>query len=224
MLELATAFLVGLLGGAHCLGMCGGIAATLTLGLPKEKRLSWRAMLPYQLAYNSARIVSYSLAGMLMGGFGFMLEETSTLRHTQSLLLLLAGVLMVLMGLYIGGWWNLLNHLERAGGRIWQGLQPLARRLLPVRTPAQAFSAGLIWGWLPCGLVYSTLIWSMSAGGPLQGALLMAAFGLGTLPNLLSMGLALGSLSRWFRKPRIKQTAGALVVLMGLITLSGLFR
>lgn len=211
-----TAWVVGLLSGVHCLGMCGGIATTLTLGLPREQRLSWRAMLPYQLSYSLGRILSYGLAGALVGLLGLAAREWLPLHYGQQALWLLAGSVMILMGLYLGGWWNLAARIENLGAPLWRRLEPVSRRLLPIRQPRQALLIGLLWGWLPCGLVYSTLIWSLSLGSPMQGALLMMVFGLGTLPNLLSMGLAIGGLARWTRRAWFKHLAGMLVIGAGL--------
>ena len=117
----------------------------------------------------------------------------------------------------MAGWWRGLAGVERAGGwLLWRHLQPLGRRLLPVAGPRHAFQLGLLWGWLPCGLVYSVLIWAISAGSATGGALLMLSFGIGTLPALLAMGSFAAVLSRWVRRPLVRHLAGALIVLMGL--------
>jgi sulfite exporter TauE/SafE len=199
--------------------MCGGIVSALTFGLPRDLQGRLLAMLPFQLAYNLGRILSYTLAGALMGGLGYLLAESLPVYFAQRVLYGLAGVFMVALGLYLAGWWLGLNRLERAGGAIWRRLEPLGQRLLPVRTWRQGFLLGLVWGWVPCGLVYSTLVWAVSAGGFWQGGAMLLAFGLGTLPNLLLMGLVAGGLLRWSRKAWVRQGAGALVVLMGLYTL-----
>ncbi len=216
---LAAAFVVGLLGGVHCIGMCGGIVGALTFGLPENVRSNIAALLPYQLAYNLGRLLSYACAGALMGGLGLMLAELMPLHYAQRVLLALAGLFMILLGLYLGGWWSALVRIERVGGLVWSRLEPLGRRLLPVQSPAQALALGLLWGWIPCGLVYSMLIWTLSAGGAVQGAALMLAFGLGTLPNLLAMGLAAGALARLAKKPAVRRIAGVLVIGFGLLTL-----
>lgn len=217
--SLASAFVVGLLGGVHCVGMCGGIVAALTFGLPPERRRGVGSTLPFLLAYNGGRIASYTVAGAIMGGAGMLIARLLPVQTAQRVLLALAGLFMVAMGLYLAGWWMGLGRLERAGGVLWRRLEPLGRRLMPVRHPVQALALGLLWGWLPCGLVYSTLVWAVSSGGAWQGGALMLAFGLGTLPNLLLMGVAAGAIARAARDARVRQVAGGAVLLFGLWTL-----
>ncbi len=221
--QLLTAFLVGLLGGVHCVAMCGGIVTTLTLGLAPERRRGVAAQLPFQLAYNLGRIVGYSIVGALMGGLGALLMQSLALQWAQRGLYALAAVFMIALGLYLGGWWRGLVYVERAGAVLWRRLEPLGRRLLPIRSWRQAFAVGLVWAWLPCGLVYSVLILALSAGGPLQGALLMLAFGLGTLPNLLGIGLLAGAAARYAEQDWLRRVAGVLVIGFGLYALWQLF-
>jgi sulfite exporter TauE/SafE len=216
--SMLTALLVGLLGGVHCVGMCGGIVAALSLGIAQRQRSGARHW-SFLLAYNLGRIVSYSLAGGLLGGVGWLAANWSGLNQVQQYLQLLAALFMVMLGLYLGGWWQALVVLERAGGVIWARIEPLGRRLLPVRSPLQAFTLGLLWGWLPCGLVYSVLVWSVATADPLRGAALMFSFGLGTLPNLLLMGAAAAGLAARVRNPRTRQIAGLLVIMFGLYAL-----
>lgn len=214
--SLWAAFVVGLLGGVHCVGMCGGIVTALSLGLPETERANrWR----YLLAYNLARISSYTLAGALLGGLGWMAAHWSGLHQVQLVLQWIAALFMVALGLYLAGWWRGLARVEHAGGSLWNRLEPLGRRFLPVRTPTQAFLLGLIWGWLPCGLVYSVLVWSISTADPVYGGLLLLSFGLGTLPNLLAMGVLAERLSARARDPRVRRAAGLLVMGFGLYTL-----
>ena len=122
---LFSAFVVGLLGGVHCVGMCGGIVGALSLGLPGERQL------PVLLAYNVGRISSYTLAGALMGALGFYFSGLLPVQTAQTLLLSLAGLFLILMGLYLAGWWNALSRIEHAGGVIWRRIEPLGRGLLP---------------------------------------------------------------------------------------------
>ncbi len=217
--SLLSAFVVGLLGGVHCVGMCGGIVSALSFGLPRESRTRLSAIAAFQLAYNLGRIFSYVLAGALMGGLGLLLAQALPLYLAQKALYVLAGLFMIALGLYLGGWWFGLTRLEQAGDRIWRHLEPIGKRLMPVRNWRQAFVLGLVWGWIPCGLVYSVLVWTVSAGGVWQGAALMLAFGLGTLPNLLLMGLVAGGIVRWSRRAWVRQFAGLMVMLFGVYSL-----
>ena len=214
-----SAFLVGLLGGVHCVGMCGGIVGALTFGLAKERRDRIGSMMPYQLAYNLGRITSYTVAGALMGALGLLIVQFMPVYYAQRALMAVAGLFMVLMGLYLAGWWMLLSRLERAGGAVWRRMEPFGRRLLPVRTPAHALGVGLIWGWIPCGLVYSMLVTAVASGSALKGAGLMLAFALGTLPNLLIIGAMAGAAARLSRSEIFRQVAGGTVVVLGLYTL-----
>ncbi|MCP5447323.1 MAG: sulfite exporter TauE/SafE family protein [Chromatiaceae bacterium] len=214
-----TAFVVGLLGGVHCIGMCGGIVGALTFGLPERQRARIGALLPYQLAYNLGRVVSYVAAGAIMGGLGMLIAEFMPVYYAQRVLLAVAGIFMIMLGLYLSGWWLVLNRLESAGSRLWRLIEPISRRLLPVRTPRQALLVGMIWGWIPCGLVYSMLVTAVSAGSALQGAAVMLAFALGTLPTLMSIGLLAGVAARLSRSPAVRGVAGALVMLFGVLTI-----
>jgi sulfite exporter TauE/SafE len=213
-----AAFMVGLLGGVHCVGMCGGVVGALCLGLKPAAKNSLQqntwAALPYLLSYNAGRISSYTLAGLLMGGIGWLGSHLFDIYAIQQTLELVAAVFMLALGLYIAGWWRVLANVERLGGKvIWRRLEPIGRRFMPVTTYRQAFSLGLVWGWLPCGLVYSVIIWTISTQSPLEGGLLMLSFGLGTLPNLLLMGVFASSLNQFIQQPWVRQVAGILIMI-----------
>ena len=212
--DMLSAFVVGLLGGVHCAGMCGGIVGALSFGMA-----STASRWPILLAYNAGRISSYTLAGAIMGALGFYFSGMLPVQTAQRVLLSLAGLFLVLMGMYLAGWWNALARIERVGGVLWRKIEPFGRGLLPVRSAWQGYLLGLLWGWLPCGLVYSALVWTVSAGGAMEGASLMLAFGLGTLPNLLLMGIAATQLARWLRQPWVRAFAGGLVILFGVLLL-----
>lgn len=209
---LLSALLVGFFGGVHCVGMCGGIVGALTLGLPENVRNRPAGAWPFHIAYNIGRIGSYTLAGALAGGLGAGLLQLTELHQAQQVLQVFAALFMAALGLYLGGWWQGLRHVEQLGGTLWRRIEPLGRGLLPVATPARAFLLGLLWGWLPCGLVYSVLIWALSAGSAMQGAQLMFAFGLGTLPNLLLMGVLAAKLGSFVRQTWPRRVAGGLVL------------
>ncbi len=199
--------------------MCGGIVSSLTFGLPENRRLKLSSTVPYQLAYNLGRIISYVVAGAVMGGMGMLLAQLMPIQYAQRLLLVLAGIFMILLGLYLSGWWMVLNRVERIGNRLWQRLEPIGRKLLPIESPRQALAIGIIWGWIPCGLVYSMLITAVSSGSAWKGAGLMLAFALGTLPNLLLMGMLAGAAARLARSDTARRVAGISVILFGLYSL-----
>ena len=217
--SLATAFVVGLLGGVHCVGMCGGVVSMLTLGIDPAHRRRLTSVLPLQLGYNLGRVAGYGLAGALAGGVGALLAQSGALYWGQRTLYGLAAVVMIALGLYLGGWWRGLAVVERAGTGLWRRIEPVGRRLLPIRNFPQALAVGLVWAWLPCGLVYSVLILALGTGSPVQGALLMLAFGLGTLPNLLGIGLLAGAAARYLEAVWLRRAAGLLVMGFGVYAL-----
>ncbi|MCP3662751.1 MAG: sulfite exporter TauE/SafE family protein [Gammaproteobacteria bacterium] len=212
-------FVAGLLGGVHCVGMCGGIVGALTFGIPEERRGRLAGIMPYHLAYNLGRVISYVVAGALMGGLGMLLAQLMPIYYAQKFLYILAGVFMVLLGLYLAGWWMGLGRIEQLGGVLWSRLEPLSRRLLPVRSSAHALLVGAVWGWIPCGLVYTMLVNAVSSGGVLSGAGVMFAFAVGTLPNLLLIGALAGAAARMAQSKVARQLAGVVVLGMGLYTL-----
>jgi sulfite exporter TauE/SafE len=214
-----AAFVVGLLGGVHCVGMCGGIVTALTLGLPESVRNSGKIS-RFLLAYNVGRLSSYTLAGGLMGGVGWLAAHWAGLRQVQLGLQVFAALFMVALGLYLGGWWRGLVHIESLGGHVWRHVEPVGRRFMPVHSVSAAFVLGLLWGWLPCGLVYSVLVWSIASGGPIEGAGLMLAFGAGTLPLMMVLGAVAGRVSGWIRNENARRAAGALVLALGIYQLT----
>ena len=212
--SILAAFLVGLLGGVHCIGMCGGIVGALSSGLSLDVQTLRRRLVAAQLAYNTGRISSYTIAGLLFGFFGQQLGGTGLLQG-MPVGRIVAGVIMILFGVYLAGWWHSLLYLERAGAHLWKVIEPLGRRFIPVHSAGQAFFLGLVWGWLPCGMVYAVLALALASGSAVGGGTIMLAFGLGTLPVMLTMGLAFNTLKRFVHDPRIRLVAGLLVILMG---------
>lgn len=212
---LITALVVGFLGGVHCLGMCGGVVGALTFSLESKAQVSWWRMLPFQLAYNIGRISSYVIIGALFGFLGAALGSIASFLPAQQVLQVIAGLFMIALGLYLGGWWFGLVAIEKVGRSVWQRLSPYASKFTPVKYIHQAWLYGLVWGWLPCGLVYSMLIMALSAGGALEGGLVMLAFGLGTLPNLLLMGVFAFYFTKISRNLWVRRFAGACVMAMG---------
>lgn len=220
MLEssLLAAFLTGLLGGTHCVGMCGGIVTAMSFqGAARQPFI-------FHLGYSGGRIASYVVLGAMAGLLGSAAFLSEELYPLQRGLYALAQVVLILLGLYLAGLNQSIRLLEHAGGAVWRRIQPLLGKVMPVRNLGQAVLAGALWGWLPCGLVYSVLVMALSAGGALQGASLLLAFGLGTLPNLLLMGWAAESLRAFTRRTWVKRGAGLLVAAMGMWGLFQLVR
>lgn len=215
--QYVAALVIGLLGGVHCLGMCGGLISAVGFTQQAGSR-----RFPILLAYNLGRISSYALAGALAGGLGATVLSLSGLHQAQQFLYFFAALFMIALGLYLAGLWRGVAQIERLGKGFWQKIEPFSRRFIPVKTPWQALPFGMIWGWLPCGLVYSVLIWSLSAGSAVQGLLLMLAFGLGTLPNLLLMGTAANRLNYFTRQPAVRLVAGLIVCAFGVLMLGRL--
>ncbi|NEV64808.1 sulfite exporter TauE/SafE family protein [Thiorhodococcus minor] len=215
----ALAFLVGLLSALHCIGMCGGIAGAISYSLPPAVRSRPSSYVSYQLLFNLGRILTYCVAGAAFGSLGAGLAQLSTLGWLEEVMRLVAASVLIGIGLYIGGWLPGFAVVERVGLPLWRRLEPARQRLLPVRSPLGALLVGLIWGWIPCGLVYSILIGAPAQGGWLAGAGYMAAFGLGTLPVVLGTGLLAGRLGLLARDRRLQALAGIALIGLALFTL-----
>ena len=213
----ATAFLVGLLSGVHCVAMCGGIVAALQAGVPHSPPP--RRALGRQIGYSLGRITTYAAAGAAAGGLGSLGLLKNDVLPFQVVLLVLANALIILLGLYLAGLGSSVLALERAGGAVWRIVRRLGARLGPAHSLPGAVAVGVVWGFLPCGLVYSVLATALAAGSAGKGALVMAAFGLGTLPNLLGAGLAAGALIRLASSRPLCVAAGLLVAALGILGL-----
>lgn len=201
---------MGLLGSTHCIGMCGGITTALGMAVRSDRR---SRQLLLTLLYNLGRLASYAMAGLVVAFIGSLGRDYLTL---GPFLRVLAGVFMVVLGLYIAGYWRGLVRIEHLGGHIWKYLQPIGQRLLPVTTPGRALALGAVWGWLPCGLVYSALVLAMTRDSRWQGALGMVVFGSGTLPVMMLMGVASGRLLRYLQTREVRAAAGLMLVVFGL--------
>lgn len=211
---LGSALVLGLLGGGHCLGMCGGLMGALTLAIPPEQRGRRLRLL---VAYNLGRILSYACAGLLLGLAGWAVASSPAAMALR----VVAALLLIAMGLYLAGWWSGLTRIEALGRGLWRHIQPAASRLMPVSNLPRALLLGALWGWLPCGLVYSTLLWAASQGNAGYSAALMLAFGLGTWPILLATGLAAERVNALLRRRSVRMAGGVLVILFGIWTLPG---
>ncbi|MEJ2445776.1 MAG: sulfite exporter TauE/SafE family protein [Exilibacterium sp.] len=208
MTFVLTAFLLGLMGSMHCLGMCGGIAGALSMASRNE---SVYTRLTITILYNFGRLLSYSIAGASMAVLGHWLIQDLGLTWLRSL----AAIILMLAGLYIAGWWRGLVYLERGGARIWKFIQPISGKLLPVTKSHQALLLGLLWGWLPCGLVYSALVLAATQADLMKSILVMFSFGLGTLPSMLVGGFAAGKLKRFTYKAWVRNLTGISLIALG---------
>ncbi|MGI5309756.1 sulfite exporter TauE/SafE family protein [Rheinheimera sp. WS51] len=212
--DVIAAIAIGFIGSSHCLVMCGGIVAALQLAMPKANtaRKLW-----LQLVLSLGRLSTYSLFGAAVGYFG-----ASAMQLAGGSLLwlrLVAGLLLIAIALYISRLWFGLLKLEQLGQGIWRYIQPLTKHCLPLDSTKKAYLYGLCWGWLPCGLVYSALSWSLVSGGASAGALVMFAFGLGTLPAILLSGLAAQRLNTIKNNLIVRYLTALILASYGLYTL-----
>jgi sulfite exporter TauE/SafE len=209
-------FLVGLLGAGHCAGMCGGIVGALSSGPNGTRPI-------YHVAYSIGRVGSYSVAGAIagsVGGIGLLISDVLPL---QIVLYVLANVMLVLLGLYLAGISSIAARFESLGSGLWRQVQPLAGRFLPVHSVGSALIVGVLWGWIPCGLVYAVLATALLSGSALDGAYLMLAFGAGTIPNLVVAGLFIYRVIGALRTRLFRTISGALVAGLGTIGLARAF-
>lgn len=204
--SLLTLFLLGFFGGGHCMGMCGGLSTAFALQLPPHlNRFTLIVLL------NLGRISSYVLIGVLLGALsqlGISLDKTLIL---QSTLFVLAHVLLLLLGLYLAGLSGFARKIEIIGKPIWQKLNPLLNRLLPIKSIPACFGVGMLWGWLPCGLVYSASLYALGSGSAVHGGLLMLAFAFGTLPNLLLANVFAMQLKPFLQHRYVRLVSGLLI-------------
>jgi sulfite exporter TauE/SafE len=224
-IALLPIFLTGLLGSVHCVGMCGGIVSALSAAQPRQRRpipiltLHRRSPALRVAAYNAGRIGSYAVAGAIAGGVSqatAMLLQVSAL---QGVLYWMANLMLVALGLYLSDLWRGLVHLEAAGQALWRHIRPLLGPLLPMDTPWRAFALGSLWGWLPCGMVYSALLTAMLSGSAASGAMMMAAFGFGTLPMLFGLGVAGERMRTLMQRRPVRLLCGLLVMGFGILGL-----
>lgn len=216
---LSAAFLIGLVSTVHCIGMCGSIMGALSLSLPARIRDNKVHRFSFVTCYNLGRILSYSLAGLIAGSIGIGLFEGSGFSSGHTVLQAIGAIMMVAIGLYLAGWLPQLSYFEKAGAPVWRRLEPIGRSMMPVDTFGKAFIYGMVWGWLPCGLVYTVLIWTLTSGSAINGAMTMMAFGLGTLPTLIAAGVMTSWLTRFAQSPTTRRTIGVLIILMALASL-----
>jgi sulfite exporter TauE/SafE len=211
-----VAFIMGLFSSLHCVGMCGSIIGTLTLSLEPKIRENKRRLLPFVFNYNLGRILSYSIAGLLAGIIGSVLSLPFAEGEAYRGLQIISAIIMTCAGLYIAGWFPGFAYIEKIGSRFWKVLEPFGRKIIPVKKLRHAFLFGMIWGWLPCGLVYTALALAATSGDIVQSALTMLSFGLGTLPAVVGVGVIGGMISKLARMNQFKQVIGILLIILAL--------
>lgn len=211
-LDFLSAFVIGLLGGGHCIAMCGGITTMLTSALPQQINKT-----PFILSYNVGRIFSYSLIGAIAGLTGSL--AIKHLGFPIVTLKIIAGIFLILLGLYIGQWLLWISKVEVIGKHLWQHLSPLSKKIIPIKSVKKSFLLGTLWGWLPCGLVYSTLTWSLASGSAIKGGLIMMFFGLGTLPALLTVSFGFTFIKLLMQNNYFRKTMALLLISYGILTL-----
>ena len=212
-LTLGAAFLSGLLGGAHCAAMCGGIATGFSA---LHGHRGWRAA----LEANAGRVLGYVIAGAIAGGIGHGLLQVARSDALALGLRMAVGVVLIVAALRLLDRRGRFNVLARPGARVWTRLQPFARRLAPADSSVKRVGLGVVWGWLPCGLSTTLLAAAWLQGDARHGALTMAAFGLGTLPVMLPLTWSGQRVGRWLQRPALRTSAGLLIGLGGVLTLS----
>ena len=211
-LNIVSAVLLGLMGAGHCLAMCGGIISSLSMtsddGL---KQKNWLYIVVYQIG----RIGSYSLFGASAGWMGLQVNQLMPI----PILKILSGLLLIAMALYVSRHWLGLSQLEKLGKILWKFISPLSKTLLPVTSTRKAFLLGSVWGWLPCGLVYTALGYAVALGDTLNSSLFMLFFGIGTLPATLLAASASLKLKSFLNNSLVRNTTALVFLLMGIYTL-----
>lgn len=208
-----AAFVIGLFSSLHCIGMCGSIIGTLTYSLSQELRSNKRILFSIVLSYNLGRIASYAIAGAIVGVLSLPFNEGQAYRLLQ----LASAAIMAGAGLYIGGWFPRFAYIEKMGSRFWKLIEPFGRRMIPVKTRSQAMLFGMVWGWLPCGLIYTALALAATTGNVVHSSMTMLAFGLGTLPAVVGVGIMTSWLARLSKAKLFKQAVGIMFILFALL-------
>jgi sulfite exporter TauE/SafE len=215
------AFFMGLLGGAHCIAMCGGVVSVFCSAAPTCRGGTRLTAAPTWLAYHAGRLASYSILGLAFASFSALTTNPDVLDAVRFGLRGLAAVAMLAVGLHLLGLPSMLAGAERLGASLWRRVAPLSRRLVPVVRLRQAFVLGALWGLMPCGLLYGALALAASAETTTEGGLVMAAFGLGTLPALLTMSALAQAVARIAASRAPRRIAGAVVLAFGLWSTAG---
>lgn len=216
-MTILAGFIAGFAGSVHCIVMCGGLVGVISASM----RTSFRRSAVYWCSYHFGRVTSYTIAGVLVGGVAGQAADLFPAGRAQAIGSYTAGLFLVILGGHVAQWWNLLNVVEKAGGRLWQKIVPMFSRILPPQLHRHAIIGGLLWGWIPCGLVYSTIVLAATTANPLSGGLTMFAFGVGTLPMLFVMGALAGQQERLNGMPWLKGVMGTALCVFGALIFLG---
>ncbi len=215
-LGLWAAFVAGLAASGHCASMCGGIAGAFAM---RTQRSGSGSKLAMGLAYNLARVGSYALAGAIVGVLGHLVLHSFDVKALSIAFRVAAGLVMILVAGRLLFGWRVLDPLEAAGAGLWRRVMPWAGRQGRSGGLGGAIGLGLAWGWLPCGMTYSMLMMAGMTGGAASGAALMAAFGAGTLPSMVTATVAFERIaSTLSRRATLRNIAGVLLLGFGLWT------
>ena len=204
-----AAFSMGLFGSPHCLGMCGGIVTAFGLSMQHVSDSKKNGLI---LTYHLGRLISYALLGLIASVIGVAIFQSIMSNSAPRIVL---GSVLVLIGLAMLGL-PLFNQLEKFGMRFWQSLAPLRKKVFPIDSFGKALFAGLLWGFLPCGLVYGALMMAIAGNNIATGAALMFVFGLGTMPMLIATQKTVGMLQSSIKNFRLRQINGVIMMLSGL--------
>ena len=204
-----AAFSMGLFGSPHCLGMCGGIVTAFGLSMQHVSDSKKNGLI---LTYHLGRLISYSLLGLIASLVGVAIFQSIMSNSAPRIVL---GAVLVLIGLAMLGL-PLFNQLEKVGMRFWQSLAPIRKKVFPIDSFGKALFAGLLWGFLPCGLVYGALMMAIAGNNITTGAALMFVFGLGTMPMLIATQKTVGMLQSSIKNFRLRQINGVIMMLSGL--------
>lgn len=213
-ISLGAAFVAGTAGSTHCFAMCGGMAAAFGMR-SRVTATDARGAFVNASSYHLGRIAGYAIVGAVFGLAGAMLRSGFDLMRVSAVMRIASGVLMILIALRLLIRWNALAVVEQLGARFWSMLRPLAQRAARSEGPGGALMIGILWGWLPCGLVYSMVLLAATSGDPSYGAWIMAAFGLGTLPSMLTSSLLASRLQRALARRRPRLISGMLLIVFG---------
>ncbi len=219
-LLILAGFTTGFVGSVHCAVMCGGLVGVIS----RSMKGSGASALKYWTGYHFGRILSYTAAGFLGAGAMQQIAGIVTGQVSEQVLpigTMIAGLFMVILGGHVAKWWGILNLLEQSAGRLWNKVVPVFSKLLPPKALHHSVIGGMLWGWIPCGLVYSALALAVTSADAVAGAIIMLSFGFGTLPMLLAVGGLSHRLQNLKYPSWIRTVSGGVICIFGVFLLLG---